>query len=46
MVLRESDGIALDDGMLEEPGIVVDREVGAIMSAAALFACERGTGHQ
>jgi hypothetical protein len=46
MLLGESDGIAFDDGVLEELGIVVNGEVGAIVGAAALFAGQRGTGYQ
>lgn len=46
MALRESDRLAFDDGVLEELGIVVDGEVGAIVGAAALFAGQRGTGYQ
>jgi hypothetical protein len=43
--LSESDGIALDNGMLEERGVVVGGEIGAIVSAAAFFAGQSGTGH-
>ena len=46
MLLGESDGIAFDDGVLEELGIVVDGEVSAIVGAATLFAGQCGTSYQ
>ena len=44
--LRKSDGIAFDDGMFEEPGVVVSGEVGAVVSAPTLFAGKRGASHE
>ncbi len=46
MVLREPDGIAFNDGMLEELRVVVGGEIGPVVSASALITRQGGTGHE
>ena len=37
---------SLDQGMFLEEVVVAIGEIGAVMAAAAFFACESGTGHE